>query len=666
MQIGVRRPAGPASLLVASLLALGTLLAAPAASASPAPAATTAPAATANPAATTASVDDEQALAEKFAPVVRLVVQTEDCGPGEPFVPTDVDTLLGNDTVALRGPWDTDDLVTIAPTAADLGKGLTGYHLDFPGNPLSAGCSFEEWANEQTEGSTPTTYARVVTEPGRAGLAVQYWLYYPFNDFTNKHESDWEMIQVEFAASDAATALTQEPTRVGYSQHEGVEIADWGDVKLEVVDGTHPVVHPAAGSHANYFDAALFLGRSGQQGFGCDDTRDPGTDLRPSVALVPSDATAVGTAFPWLGYTGRWGQREKSFYNGPTGPNTKDQWTAPLTWTDTEGAGKAYAVPASGLFGTQATSAFCSIVTSGSEALRVAINNPALTALALFALGVVILWLVRRTTWTPAAPLRLARRRSTGQVVAAVWRMYLGRVLLFAGIGLPIAVATLLPGLATAWMTSTAESLGGNQSLYGTAVAIGGLVLILLSPITLSIGEAAAMVAVREIDEGRAVGIRRAYGGALRRAGPLLLTQAAIAVVLIALAATVVLMPVALVGLVLSLLITPVVLFERRSGWAAIRRSAHLVRQRWVKVVVLVALTSALVLAVGPLLGTALILGTSLPFAVSNAVAGIVYALLVPIIALNTLYVFADISVRERLEPPVEKATELPAEATLV
>ena len=171
---------------------------------------------------------------------------------------------------------------------------------------------------------------------------------------------------------------TQEPTRVGYSQHEGVEIAHWGDVKLEVVDGTHPVVHPAAGSHANYYDAALFLGRSGQQGFGCDDTRDPGADLRPAVALVPSDATAVGAAFPWLDYTGRWGQREKSFYNGPTGPNTKDQWTAPLTWTDTEGAANAYAVPASGLFGTQATSAFCSIVTSGSEALRVAINNPAL------------------------------------------------------------------------------------------------------------------------------------------------------------------------------------------------------------------------------------------------------------------------------------------------
>ena len=154
--------------------------------------------------------------------------QAEDCGPGEPFVPTDVDTLLGNDTVALRGPWDTDDLVKIAPAAADLGKGLTGYHLDFPGSPLNPGCSYEEWADEQTAGSTPTTYARVVTEEGREGLALQYWLYYPFNDFNNKHESDWEMIQVEFAASDAATALQQEPTRVGYSQHEGVELARRG------------------------------------------------------------------------------------------------------------------------------------------------------------------------------------------------------------------------------------------------------------------------------------------------------------------------------------------------------------------------------------------------------------------------------------------------------
>ena len=140
--------------VVALLLALGALLAAPVtASAAPTRVPTAA-----------ASAADEQALAEKYAPVVRLVQQAEDCGPGEPFVPTDVAMLLGNDTVALRGPWTTDDMVKIAPSSDDLGKGLSGYHLDFPGSPLNPGCSYEEWANEQTAGSAPTTYARVVTE----------------------------------------------------------------------------------------------------------------------------------------------------------------------------------------------------------------------------------------------------------------------------------------------------------------------------------------------------------------------------------------------------------------------------------------------------------------------------------------------------------------------
>ena len=129
---------------------------------------------------------------------------------------------------------------------------------------------------------------------------------------------------------------------------------------------------------------------------------------------------------------------------------------------------------------------------------------------------------------------------------------------------------------------------------------------------------------------------------------------------------TVVLIPVALVLVVLSLLITPVVLFEGLSGWKAFTRSAHLVRRNWVKVVVLVALTNGLVLAIGPLLGAALILGTSLPFAVSNAIAGIVYALFIPLVALNTVYVYADIVVRDELEPRDAKARELPAEASLV
>ena len=79
----------------------------------------------------------------------------------------------------------------------------------------------------------------------------------------------------------------------------------------------------------------------------------------------------------------------------------------------------------------------------------------------------------------------------------------------------------------------------------------------------------------------------------------------------------------------------------------------------------LVALTTGIALAIGPVLGTTLILVTSLPFAVSTAVAGIVYALVVPLVALNYVYVYADAVVRAELEPPVRRQPELPAEATL-
>ena len=80
---------------------------------------------------------------------------------------------------------------------------------------------------------------------------------------------------------------------IGYSQHEGAERAAWDDGKLERVDGTHPVVHPAAGSHANFFGDALYLGSSAEEGVGCDDTRGPTFDVRPVVKTIPSDQAAA-------------------------------------------------------------------------------------------------------------------------------------------------------------------------------------------------------------------------------------------------------------------------------------------------------------------------------------------------------------------------------------
>ena len=281
-------------------------------------------------------------------------------------------------------------------------------------------------------------------------------------------------------------ALGRDPVEVGYSSHEGAEKADWGEDKLDVVDETHPVVYPGAGSHANKFTEALYLGSSAEAGVGCDDTRGPHRELRPTVATIPGDRDAAIAAFPWIDYEGRWGELQKAFFNGPTGPNLKTQWTQPITWS--EGwRDRSYAVPTAGVFGTGATDFFCSAVETGSRGLIALLRSPALIALLLALLVGVIAFLVVRPTWTPVAPLRLGRRRSWGQILSASASMYVRHPLVFLGIGLlliPISLVTaflqwlVLEGLDVFGFVTTGEVAGGAAFLAsghrhdaGTALA---------------------------------------------------------------------------------------------------------------------------------------------------------------------------------------------------
>ena len=116
----------------------------------------------------------EAVLAARYSPVVRLVAQQDPCGGGEPYSPTDVDAVLGNDQVALRGPWAPDNLVKVAPTAGDLAAGLPEYHLDLPGDALQPGCTYEQWQRRLDATSVPTTYAWVVIRkrPDRSPVLV--------------------------------------------------------------------------------------------------------------------------------------------------------------------------------------------------------------------------------------------------------------------------------------------------------------------------------------------------------------------------------------------------------------------------------------------------------------------------------------------------------------
>jgi hypothetical protein len=612
----------------------------------------------------TAGVGDERALAARFAPVVELVEQTHECGPGEPYEPLDVDALFGQPTVALRGPWNPTDLVKIGPTAKDLVDRYR-YHLDFPGDALHPGCDYERWARLIAAGTKPTVYARVATDPAYPGkLALQYWFFYVFNDFNNLHEGDWEMVQLVFDAGDARAALARKPTEVGYSSHEGAERAAWGDDKLRLVGGTHPVVYPAAGSHANKYTAALYLGSSAEAGVGCDDTRGPHVVLRPVVQTIPNDPAAARRAFPWIAFQGRWGELQRAFFNGPTGPNLKTQWDQPIAWSH-DWRDRSYAVPTGGVLGTGATDFFCSAVATGSRGLVSLLRNAGLTILVIVALILAVAFAASRTRWRPATPLRVARRRRWGQILSAAGRMYVARPALFLGIGV------LLIPLGAAISLLQALVLGGF-GLLGvdtTGESAGGLVLLLVAVGTtltlLGFGfvQAATACALADIDAGRKVSPIRAYRRAFGQTGALLGGLGLAVVVWVLLTVTTVLIPVAIWFAVRCMLFAQVVELENRSSVDGLRRSSRLVRGRWLRVASLVGVGALLALAAGPLVGAALIALTDAPLPLLNVIAGVVYALAMPFVALTTTYVYLDVRVSEELEPAVPET--LPAEVEL-
>ena len=615
-----------------------------------------------------AAADPETELALKFAPVVRLVEQEKPCGHGEPYRPDSVDLVLGNDEVALRGPWAGSNLVKVAPTARDLSRGLVGYHLDFPGDPLSPGCDYEEWARRIEAGSVPTMYARVVGEAAHPDqLALQYWFFYLFNDYNDKHEGDWEMIQLDFAAADAAQALTMTPAEIGYSQHEGAERAHWGDAKLEVVDGTHPVVYPAAGSHANYYEPALYLGRSAAQGVGCDETTGPSRELRPTVAVIPTSRAAYLAAFPWLGYDGRWGEEQPGFYNGPTGPNTKLQWTEPITWAQTSWRDTSYTVPAGTSVGSTATDFFCGSVAAGSNLLTRFVADPWPVLLVLAGLAVFLLWLASRTRWDLNAPLRLRRRRPWGSLITSGWHLYRSQLRLFLGIGvvfIPLGVVIALIQYVVfriAGLDALVNTVGASNAFVGVLAFALGAIFTLLG---LAVVQAVTALAMVELDDGRAIGAWAAYKLAARHLRRLTGALVRAALVVAVLDLSVVGIPVAAWLTVRWSFLAQVVALEDEQRRHALRRSGTIVKGHWLRVASIVVFVSGLGLLLGPVVGTLLLLLTSASFNFVNVASGLIYAVTMPLVAIITTYLYFDLLVGEALEPARPKhARVLPAEA---
>src|SRR5262249_34445610 len=184
----------------------------------------------------------------------------------------------------------------------------------------------------------------------------------------------------------------------------------------------------------------------------------------------------------------------------------------------------------------------------------------------------------------------------------------------------------------------------------GTALTLLGVGLV----------QAAVAHALVEVDAGRPIGPIGAYRLAVRRAGPLFGALVVAGVGVSLLASSLFLIPIAVWLAGRWALIAPVIELEDCSAVAALRRSWRLTRTHWLKVTSLVVAGAALVLVAGPLVGVLLILGTTLPFGWVNIVAGVLYAVAMPFVAVTTTYVYVDCRIREEREAEQEPA-QLPA-----
>jgi hypothetical protein len=195
------------------------------------------------------SAKERAELARRFAPIIRYDTR-------ELFVPIPVSAYVtrvqlkeqeGRFVRLVRPSLGRDDLPSVEGSCLR-SRGCL-FFLDIrgvePDPPKRSQLAYDRIENQLfREGARPTVYAHVTRYDDTGDYAVQYWFLYFFNFRLNEHESDWEQITVRLDAD-------KNPVDVFISAHEGGDRRDWDDVDR---DGDHPIVYPALGSHANYFE----------------------------------------------------------------------------------------------------------------------------------------------------------------------------------------------------------------------------------------------------------------------------------------------------------------------------------------------------------------------------------------------------------------------------
>jgi opacity protein-like surface antigen len=236
-------------------------------------------------------------------------------------------------------PWrdlSHDSLVTLTQAALRYESdptSLVSAYFDFPGRSpsewwsayarLRSGPDSARWAE-------PTVFAHPFFD-GENRLIIQYWYFYPFNDYLGNHEGDWEHLNVVPTADGSRVA------EVHYYFHQRSVRLPQGSRQPRIADGTHVLVYVGGrgynvldypirwiaherneGPHGNYpfpgeWEGAAGLGApESVQGENGDSTRVLAHDrfrvvLTPEPSRIDSRRRDGLAAWAWLLLPVRWG-----------------------------------------------------------------------------------------------------------------------------------------------------------------------------------------------------------------------------------------------------------------------------------------------------------------------------------------------------------------------
>jgi len=256
-------------------------------------------------------------LIKAYAPVLCL-------HPEESYTPMPVEAMIENAVLKRRVSKKSDPIIIEAPTMIDLFQGVDpDLYLTY-----KPGVSLVLLQNKYPN----IVYARLAVN-GKF-LILQFYFFYLFNDWVNKHEGDWEVVQIAWAAKEVDTVLLQHipPSFVTFSQHGYGVTRPWS--RVEVRSGSHPIVYVSQGSHANFFAAGTYY-----VGIGFERT---GTrEVEYTIEVIPTDLSPseeIRSKWGWLFFAGHWGRVVCSclslYQSGPVGPKFKLMWDQPLYWAE--------------------------------------------------------------------------------------------------------------------------------------------------------------------------------------------------------------------------------------------------------------------------------------------------------------------------------------------